>query len=229
MSRPISISPMNLSDMREKSKRVKKKRFAAGLLCCLLCTALLTGCGRMVMTRGFRDSQVCRVGNRVLSEDELHVYLLDLEKQCCRMFGDDALDGNKNASLREDLRQKGISEASRVLALKQLAIKDNIMLTSKEEELCRKAGNEFYDSLSDAEKDYIGMKKSHIQNMYMDYALADKTYRSLGSGFEKAYDSFTETLDSDLNKSLWDTVTVQRVDGDDKALSFSEMYEKYFD
>lgn len=225
MSRPILTSPMNLSDMREKSKRVNK---LPGFIAVLLCTVLLGGCGRMVMTRGFRDNQICRVGNRVLSEDELRVYFLDLEKQCCRMFGDDALDGDDNESLREDLRQKGISEASRVLALKQLAIKDNIMLTSKEEELCRKAGNEFYDSLSDAEKSYIGMKKSHLQNMYMDYALADKTYRSLGSGFEKAYDSFTETLDSDLNKSLWDTITVQRVDGDDKALSFSEMYEKYF-
>lgn len=212
--------------MKEKNK---KKRPAARILCALLCAVLLTGCGqRLIMTRGFKENQVFRVGNRICTEDELKVYFLDLEKQCCRMFGDDVLDKGKNDNLREDIRQKGISEASRILVLKQLAIKDNIMLTSKEEELCRKAGDEFYDSLSDSEKTYIGMKKSRLQNMYMDYALADKTYRSLGDSFEKQYDSYVSTLDSDLNKGLWDTMDVTRVDGNDKALSFSEVYDKYF-
>lgn len=205
-------------------------RRAARLLCIVLFAAALTGCSRrLVMTRGFRKDQVFRIGNQVCTTDELRVYFLDLEKQCCRMFGDDVLDGKQSEDLRESLRQKGISEASRILALKQLAIRDNIMLTDQEEELCVKAGSEFYDSLSKDEKSYIGMSRSGLQDMYMDYALADKTYRSIGSNFADRYNSFIGTLDSDLNRGLWDTIDVEKVSGDDSALSFSEVYDKYFD
>lgn len=211
-------------------KRRGTGRAAALLLCIFILTAgLLGGCGnRVVMTRGLGEKELFRIGSGSCQEGEYMVYLLDLQMRCERMFGSTVWAEDTDGSLREVLRNKALSEISRVKVLGLIALQDNIMLTNVEMEQCRKAGSDYYSSLTDDERGVIGLEEEEIQDMMLEYALAVKVYRSLGTSFTERYNAFTEGIDSDMNLPLWDTITVRKVYGDPEARIFREYYTAYF-
>ncbi len=210
--------------------RQRIKRTAAVLLCVTVMTAaLLTGCGsRVVMTRGLGEKELFRIGSGSCQVGEYMVYLLDLQKQCERMFGTTIWAEDTEGRLKEVLRNKALSEVSRVKALNLLAVRDNIMLTNAETDQCRRAASDYFGSLTDDERVFIGLTEEELQNMMMDYALAVKVYRSLGTSFTERYNAFTDGIDSDMNLPLWNTVTVRRVYGDPQTRNFRECYTAYF-
>ena len=67
-----------------------------------------------------------------------------------------------------------------------------------------------------------------LQDLFEQYALAQKVYNSIGTNFEERYDSFCTTLDYDLNEQLWNTVELADVENLTDTPGFSEIYAKYF-
>ena len=97
-----------------------------------------------------------------------------------------------------------------------------------EENLAAEAQREFYQGLTGAEKDYLGIEEDRLRRLFEQYALAQKVYKSVGTSFEERYDSFCTTLDYDLNEKLWNTVALAEIDDLTQTPGFSEVYVKYF-
>jgi len=202
---------------------------AAFLAVIMICTLLLSGCGkRLVMTRGFGKDELFRIGNTNCTLPEYSVFLLNLQKQCERTFGSDVWEGERGGDLKEAIEQRALSEASRLKVMLLLAIKDNIMLTDSEENLAVSAENEYYEGLSEGEKEYLNIDEDTLCNLFEQYALAQKVYNSAGTSFEDRYDSFCTTLDYDINEKLWNTVALAQIENLGDTPGFSEIYAKYF-
>ena len=207
----------------------KYRKRTALLVLLLICALFASGCGRrLVMTRGYKEDELFRVGNTQCRLPEYNVFLLNLQKQCERTFGHDVWEGPKGAELKEAVFQRALSEVSRLKVMLLLAVQDNIMLTDAEEIMADEAQTEYYESLSEEEKAYIGIEEEVLQDLFEQYALAQKVYNSIGTNFEERYDSFCMTLDYDLNESLWNTVALADIENLVDTPGFSEVYAKYF-
>ena len=211
--------------MGRKGKRAARTVLAAALL---ICSLFLSGCGRrLVLTRGFAKDELFRIGNTNCRLSEYNVFLLNLQKHCERTFGHDVWEGQGGADLKEAIEQRALSEASRLKVMLLLAVQDNIMLTDSEESLADEAETEYYNGLTEAEKDYLGIEEDTLRKLFEQYALAQKVYKSIGTSFEERYDSFCTTLDYDLNEQLWNTVDRAYIDDLTETPGFSEVYAKY--
>lgn len=212
--------------MGRNSRRAARAFLAASLLICLL---ILSGCGqRLVMTRGFAKDELFRIGNTNCRLSEYNVFLLNLQKHCERTFGHNVWEGQGGADLKEAIEQRALSESSRLKVMLLLAVQDNIMLTDAEENLADEAETEYYERLSEAEKEYLGIDEETLRRLFEQYALAQKVYKSIGTSFEERYDSFCTTLDYDLNEPLWNTVELAQIENLTETPGFSEVYAKYF-
>ena len=212
--------------MGRKGKRAARAVLAAALL---ICSLFLSGCGRrLVLTRGFAKDELFRIGNTNCRLSEYNVFLLNLQKHCERTFGHDVWEGQGGADLKEAIEQRALSEASRLKVMLLLAVQDNIMLTDSEESLADEAETEYYNGLTEAEKDYLGIEEDTLRKLFEQYALAQKVYKSIGTSFEERYDSFCTRLEYDLNEQLWNTVDRAYIDDLTETPGFSEVYAKYF-
>ena len=211
-------------------KKIGKRAVRAVLpVIFIICSLLLSGCGkRLVMTRGFEKDELFRVGNTRCLISEYNVFLLNLQKHCERTFGHGVWEGSEGGELRESIEQRALSEDSRLKVMLLLAVQDNIMLTDSEESLADEAETEYYQGLSAAEKEYLGIEEDTLRRLFEQYALAQKVYNSIGTNFEERYDSFCTTLDYDLNEQLWNTVELADVENLTDTPGFSEIYAKYF-
>ena len=212
--------------MGRNGRRAARAFLAAALL---ICSLILSGCGqRLVLTRGFAKDELFRIGNTDCRLSEYNVFLLNLQKHCERTFGHNVWEGQGGADLKEAIEQRALSEASRLKVMLLLAVQDNIMLTDAEENLADEAETEYYEGLSEAEKEYLGIEEETLRRLFEQYALAQKVYKSIGTSFEERYDSFCTTLDYDLNEPLWNTVELAQIENLTETPGFSEVYAKYF-
>ena len=212
--------------MENSGKRAVR---CALLVLVLIASLAMTGCGkRLVMTRGFGKQELFRVGNTNCTIPEYNVFLINLQKHCERTFGHEVWESSEGDELKEAIEQRALSEASRLKVMLLLAVQDNIMLTDAEETLADEAQTEYYESLSEEEKAYIGIEEEVLQDLFEQYALAQKVYNSIGTNFEERYDSFCTTLDYDLNEALWNTVELADIENLADTPGFSEIYAKYF-
>ena len=207
-----------------------RKALPAVLLAVLIAASLLlSGCGqRLVMTKGFGKQELFRIGNTRCMLPEYNVFLLNLQKHCERTFGHDVWQKESGESMKEAIMQRALSESSRLKVMLLLAVQDNIMLTIREENLSDEAETEYYEGLSEAEKEYLGIDEDTLRKLFQQYALAQKVYKSVGTSFEERYDSFCTTLDYDLNEPLWNTVKLADIPDLVDTPGFSEVYARYF-
>lgn len=207
----------------------RRKALPAVLAAVLLMALLLPGCGkRLVMTKGYGKQELFRVGNTQCMLPEYNVFLLNLQKHCERTFGHEVWQEQNGESLKEAIVQRALSEASRLKVMLLLAVQDNIMLTIQEENLADAAKTEYYEGLSEAEKEFLGIDEKTLLKLFEQYALAQKVYKSVGTSFEERYDSFCTTLDYDLNEPLWNTVKLADIPDLADTPGFSEVYARYF-
>ena len=223
------LSPRGAALASGKGGRVKKYSKTAAVLCLLLCIVILAGCGRsLIITTGFRRGEVFRIGSTGCKIGEMRVYLLDLQKQHEALFGDAIWESSDREELQEAVREQALSQTTRVKALNEMGVKRNVMLTNEEERLAEEAEHNFYASLSDAEIKYIGLDEKNLQRMYREYALADKTWKSLGDSAEQAFQDFYEKTQCDLNTRYWQKIKLKKVEGDLAAPGFSACYQALF-
>ena len=208
-------------------KQCKYYRRRAVLFAALLlvCAVLSAGCGRIIMTTGYADDQVFQMGGKYTGIGEVRVYLLDQIKNCQALLESGSLSEAEAADMKESIKNKAISQISRVKALNFMAIADNIMLTDEEEQKAADAAQRYFNALSAKEKAWLLMDAEELTAMFREYALADKVWQSLGDSFEDRYNTFIRSLDSDLNLKLWNSIEIEPVDPEaDAGNSFIAAY-----
>lgn len=218
----------NGSDWQE-GLNLKNRRIITAVLCMLLCAAVLAGCGRsLIITTGFGRGDVFRIGSESCKISEVRVYLLDLQKENERLFGNAIWESENSPELQEAVKDQALAQSTRVKALNQLAVKRNVMLTDSEKRQAEEAEHNYYASLSPEEIKYIGLDEKNLQRMFREYALADKAWTSLGDTAVQTYEEFYEKTQCDLNTKFWQTVKLTRVEGNLESPGFVDCYKAVF-
>lgn len=213
----------------QEGLELKKRRIITAVLCALLCAAFLSGCGRsLIITTGFGRGEVFRIGSEGCRIPEVRVYMLDLQKENERLFGKAIWEGENSAELQDAVREQALSQITRVKALNHIAVERNVMLTDLEKRQAEEAEHNYYAALSAAEIKYIGLDEKKLQRMFSEYALADKTWTSLGDSAVETYEDFYEKTQCDLNTKYWQTVKLKKIDGKPDAPGFADCYKAVF-
>jgi len=153
-----------------------------GLLAvCLLFCVLLTGCQigdkSIVVLKPLSNRYVFQIGEVSCGVKEAKLYLanyqniygeaytLDLWKHD---FGDE--------SLEEYIKTITLNKLVTVACMIQLAEQQGLALTEEDEVNILTAASVYYDSLTDEDKDYLGVSEVDIAEYYRHYVLAQKVY-----------------------------------------------------
>ncbi len=91
-------------------------------------------------------------------------------------FGENSLD--------EYVKDVTVDEATRITCMSLLAEEQEISLTEDEKKLATEAAAEYYDSLNDEEKSFMGLSQADVKQIYEKYALANKVYNSMTVGVD---------------------------------------------
>lgn len=172
----------------EHDKEMGKQRYGRGLMALALAMTLgLTGptaCGgdgsgtKVVFTTGFDKDEVFRIGNASCSTAEVMVYLTTTQNQYESVYGPEvwnvALDG---MTLEENVKETVLAKIAQIKTMYLLAQSKDVTLDTQEQEKVRQASDKFFQSLNDREKELMGADLKTIQQLYTEYALADKVYQ----------------------------------------------------
>lgn len=80
------------------------------------------------------------------------------------------------------VKEVSLSELARTISMDALAGSRGVTLSASEQENAAAAAQEYFATLTDAEKEYTGIDEAGLETLYADYALAEKLYHTLTAG-----------------------------------------------
>lgn len=177
------------------------------------------GNAKVVLTAGFGKDEIFRIENMICTKQELMVYLTNMQNQYEEIFGPEIwqtdLDG---VMLEQNVKDTALSRIAQIKSMNLLAANYEVTLDEEEEALASQVAQTYYASLSEAEKNEMGVTAQTIETLYKEYAIADKIY---------------QYIIKDINPEISDdearTITVQNIliktyalDGTGKKIEYSE-------
>jgi len=146
--------------------------------------AFTAGCSKnadYVLTTGFDSKELCRIDGQSCYEYEAVIYLTNMTNEYRDLFGDDFISNETNGSeIKERLRQMAFSKLLKVKVMNLLADDYQITTDSSENELIKAMAEEYYNSLSEEEKNaFSDVTYGEIEKMYKEYLIALKTYKHI--------------------------------------------------
>ena len=162
---------------------MKIRRYRRLIVMILMTVFLCTACGdnKIVLTTGFAADEIFRIEGKSCSKEEVLVYLTTLHNQYEGAFGDGIWAVQvEGMPLGDTIKQTVLARLAKIKIMNLMAVQYQLQLTKEEQEAVKKAASEFYGNLS---KDEIaamdGVKKATIEEMYEEYAIAEKLYEYL--------------------------------------------------
>ncbi len=161
---------------------MKKKIIAAMAACFLLAC---TGCSKdnPIHVPQITTKQVLKVDGKHCSLPKAKVYLANYQNLYGTVAGVDLWkQESQQEALKEYIKNLTISQLTKILSMDSLAKSRGIELGESDLACVEKSAKAYYDSLSEQELDYLEVSETDIQELYEDYALAQKLYKSLTVG-----------------------------------------------
>lgn len=173
--------------MRERNE--KKGTIALVFLLAFLAAAV-TGCQKgtedkehetkVVLTTGFAADEVFRIGKSSCMLPEIKVYLLNTKNQYESIYGAQIWNTRlDDSTLEEKVKDTVIARVAQIKTMNLLAQEHGISLSEHEQELVSQAALEYYGTLSAEEIEYLDVDEPLMEQLYGEYALADKIYYSI--------------------------------------------------
>lgn len=205
-----------------------KNRWRQILICILaamICSVAFTGCGKkdnptkVVLMTGFEKDEIFRIENISCYLPEIMVYLTNTQNQYENVYGAEIWNTNLDGvTLEENVKDTVLAKIAQIKTMNLLAVNCQVQLDSKEQEQAAKAAAAYFASLTEEEKELMGVEEETICRMYEEYALAEKVY---------------EYLIKDINPEISDdearTITVEHIliktyakDGTGKRIAYTE-------
>lgn len=175
-----------------------RHRCLLAVLVTLLLT--LTGCGRVVFITGLDMDELFTVGEQRGSCRELRVYLLTMENQYKEAYGEDVFTREGNETVGDSLKENALERLVKVKVLNQIAADGQIQLEETEIAQATQAAQQYIETLSDADRQYLRITQSAVQVMLQEYLLASKAASGL-----------TEDVSREVSDDEARTVTVQNI------------------
>lgn len=166
--------------MKERNKMIKKLKKVLSI--CLVANMLfcLTGCGndenkKVVLTTGFEKNEVFRIEDISCMVPEIMVYLTNTQNQYEQVYGEEIWETSaEGVTLEENVKDIILAKIARIKTLNLMAKENDVTLNDAEMNKVKVAADEYYDSLSETERDLLEIDKDLITKMYKECALADK-------------------------------------------------------
>lgn len=153
-----------------------------GLLAvCLLFCMLLTGCQigdkSIVVLKPLSNRYVFQIGDVSCSAKEAKVYLANYQNIYGEAYTLDLWEHDfGDESLEEYVKTITLNKLVTVACMIQLAEQQGLALTEEDEANILEAAGAYYDSLTEEDKDYLGVSEVDIAEYYRHYVLAQKVY-----------------------------------------------------
>ena len=148
----------------------------------------LTGCAKsdktVVLTTGFNKDEVFKVATSdetaVCTYPEVMVFLNDLTSQYTNAYGGDILNiAADGRTMAESIKDAVLADLSQIKAMRMLAAEEGVSLSENEMELSREAASEYYSSMSNGMRNYLGADEEIYAEMFGEYALVNKYYNQM--------------------------------------------------
>lgn len=163
---------------------------------------IMSGCKKtteVVLSSDFDEKEVFRIEDETCTVPEIMVYMVNTENQYIDVFGKEVFDVPFRAGTVESQYKESIlARLAQIKAMKLFAKERKISLSDSEDNLCRKAADKYYNSLSDEEKQYMAVTGEIIYKMYSEFALANK-----------AYDDVVSTVNPEISDDEARSVTIK--------------------
>ena len=170
------------------------KKLTIGVLAIYLASILLTGCTIGDTEYVLDIEAVVPQGNHVFSingskctQEEAKLYLCNYQNLYGNEYGMNLWEHDFGAmhedeTLEAYVKDITLSQLANIICMNLLADNKEIALTDVELKMVEVAANEYYNSLSKAEIDYMGIDLEQMKEAYERYAIAEKLYATLTQG-----------------------------------------------
>ncbi|MDD3367454.1 MAG: peptidylprolyl isomerase [Lachnospiraceae bacterium] len=160
------------------------KKFFCSMLFLLMIGGPLTACGsqteditKVVLTTGFSKNEVFRIEDITCTLPEIMVYLVNTRNQYENVYGTEIWNADlEGITLEQNVKDTVLAKMSQIKTMNLLAREHSIVLDETEEAQVKEAAQEYYGALTEAEIDYMGIDLETVEELYREYALAEKVY-----------------------------------------------------
>ena len=165
---------------------MKKKVIAC--LCMLLCSSALAGCKignteYVLDTKMPAGREVFSVNGEECGQKEIKLYLSNYRNLYGKEYNVDLWKYDfEGESLEDYVKGSALEEMTRIVCMNIVAEEKELSLSEDEKDKAKKAAKEYYETLSDGDKDYIGASVGDLTDFYEHYAVAEKLYAQLTDG-----------------------------------------------
>ena len=164
----------------------------------------LTGCGKntkVVFTSGLSGNQLFKIGTSKCTMPEAMIYLTTFYNQYGDIYGPEMWDYDfGGVSLEEHVKDVVLSKLAQIKIMNLMAEERGIELSKEEKDLISEAAEKYFDVLEDTLKEKENITKDIVEQVYLEYALANKVYLTI-----------TEAADMEISDDEARTVTVQAI------------------
>lgn len=132
---------------------------------------------KVVLTIGFGADEVFKIENKSCKIPEIMVYMTTTQNQYEKVYGEQiwqaSLDG---ITLEENVKETVLAKIAQIKTLNLLAESKQVELDQEESEKVKQAAAAYYASLNETEIELMGVTEDVIEQLYAEYALAEKIY-----------------------------------------------------
>ncbi len=162
------------------SRKNKGKAMAVVLFMSMAVSGCKVGSTEVVVNSGFSGSEVFRIKDEVCTLSEARVFLTNYQNIYADMYGVNLWKHKfQENELETYVKDVTVSQLAQILAMDFLAEEKDISLSEEEQSKIKEAAKAYYDSLNDAEKQYMHVSEGDIEKLYRRYGLANKLYTHL--------------------------------------------------
>lgn len=161
------------------------------IVICLISSLILglSGCGKtedeikntdIVIAQELQEGEIFRLDNLSCIIPEANVFMHTSQDQYTSVFGEQILDEDIDGkSLSEQLKDTTLARLAQIKAITLLAGNMGISLSESQEMAISKAADEYLSSLSEKERNALGITKEIIAELYREYALSTLCYSEI--------------------------------------------------
>ena len=166
---------------------MKKRLFVFMFL--IILSMVIVGCKdtdgntKIVLTTGFAENEVFRIGESSCDLPEVMVYLTNMQNQYESIYGGQIWERKiGDETLEKKVKDVVLARLAQIKTMNLLAEQRSVVLTEQEEESVARAAAEYFGSLNEAETSAMGIDEESIKQLYREYALANKVYGQIIEG-----------------------------------------------
>lgn len=112
------------------------------------------------------------------------LYLCNYRNLYGKAYGTDLWE-SYDADLEQYVKDVTIQELTHIACMDILAENQDMHLSEQEKKQAARAAKEYYQSLTEEEKTFIGLYEREVRTAYEEYALAEKLYHALTQGTDE--------------------------------------------